>query len=158
MLRRYEDRGHRFLAGWVPRLVCAVPRSCSLSNLAVFCFVFLFQSQSQFYRAQLLLPLGKFNITDECRREAPVCPTVRMSTPPPQGSAPMSTAGVWATHPHRGHQVSRATIPRTPSRGERGREKQLQSQVSSSGSGYEWPLPLLSLAVERVAQSSNSAH
>lgn len=156
MLRRYEDRGHHFLAGWVPRLVCAVPRSCSLSNLAVFCFVFLFQSQSQFYWAQLLLPLGKFNITDECRREAPVCPTVRMSTPPPQGSAPMSTAGVWATHPHRGHQVSRATIPGHPA-GEREEERNSCSQVSSSGSGMG-PLPPLSLAVERVAQSSNSAH
>lgn len=100
------------------------------------------------------------NLTSQTNAKGkPLCaPAVRMSTPPPQGSAPMSTAGVWASHPHGGHQVSRATVPRTPSRGERGREKQLQSQVSSSGSGYEWPLPLLSLAVERVAQSSNSAH
>lgn len=70
----------------------------------------------------------------------------------------MSTVGL-AVHPHQCHQVSRATIPRTPSQGESRREKQLQSWVSSSGSEVNGAsAPLLTLAAEQVTESSSLAH
>ena len=59
--------GETLPAGRIPRLVSALPPSCSLSHL------FVFQSQSQSHWTQPL-PLGKFNMADKMQEGRPCAP------------------------------------------------------------------------------------
>lgn len=101
--------------------------------------MFGFRSQSQSHWAQLL-PLGKFDKADKMQEGSPCAPQDRDEHPSTPGICTNEHSWWLGSSPssmpprHQGNNI------RTPSQGTRGREKQLQSWVSSSGSEYEWGL------------------